>query len=95
MKVLGLSFGFHDSAAALVEDGAIVCADQEERFTRRKHDPSFPTHAAAFCLSAAGIEAAELDAVVYYEDPMAKLDRALKMGLVTGKFRPSTIAACG
>ena len=92
MKVLGLSFGFHDSAAALIEDGAILCADQEERFTRRKHEPAFPANAAAFCLATAGTEAADLDAAVYYEDPITKLDRALKMGMSPWNFRPSTTA---
>ena len=78
-KILGLSFGYHDSAAALVVDGEIVAADQEERFSRRKHDPGFPDRAIAFCLQQGSICAAELDRVVYYEDPMLKLDRIVRM----------------
>ena len=59
MTVLGLSCFYHDAAAALVRDGEIVAAAQEERFTRRKHDPSFPSNAAAYCLAEAGIETSE------------------------------------
>ncbi|MEL6617215.1 MAG: carbamoyltransferase N-terminal domain-containing protein, partial [Bacteroidota bacterium] len=57
MITLGISCWYHDAAAALVRDGEIVAAAQEERFTRRKHDASFPTHAIAYCLREAGIEA--------------------------------------
>ena len=78
MTVLGLSCFYHDSAAALVRDGEIVAAAQEERFTRRKHDPSFPTHAAAYCLDAAGIEAADLDAVAFYDKPLLTFERLLE-----------------
>ena len=60
--ILGISAFYHDSAAALLRDGEIVAAAQEERFTRRKHDPRFPQHAAAFCLRQAGIGAADLEA---------------------------------
>ncbi len=76
MKVLGISAFFHDSAAALVVDGAIVAAAQEERFTRRKHDPSFPSAAASSCLDAGGIASLDaLDAVVFYERPDLKFRR--------------------
>jgi len=75
MKVLGLSFGFHDSAAALVIDGRIVAAGQEERFTRIKHDADFPRRAIDFCLDQAGITTATIDRIVYYEDALKKFDR--------------------
>jgi len=78
MRILGLSAFYHDSAAALLEDGVIVAAAQEERFSRRKHDPSFPRGAAAFCLSRAG---GPLDAVVFYEKPLLKFERILATSL--------------
>ena len=78
MRVLGISAFYHDSAAALIVDGRIVAAAQEERFTRRKHDPAFPTHAAAYCLREAGIEAAALDAVAFYDKPLLKFERLLE-----------------
>ncbi|HWS68728.1 MAG TPA: carbamoyltransferase N-terminal domain-containing protein, partial [Steroidobacteraceae bacterium] len=61
MRILGLSAFYHDSAAALVENGRIVAAAQEERFTRKKHDPSFPHHATEYCLQAAGVRLSEID----------------------------------
>jgi carbamoyltransferase len=76
--ILGISAHYHDSAAALVVDGAIVAAAQEERFTRRKHDPSFPLNAARYCLREAGIGASEIHAVVFYEKPMVKFERLLE-----------------
>ena len=76
--ILGISAFYHDSAAALLRDGEIVAAAQEERFTRRKHDPGFPTNAVAFCLRQAGIGAADLKAVAFYERPMVKWDRLLE-----------------
>jgi carbamoyltransferase len=75
MKVLGLSFGFHDSAAALLIDGRIVAAGQEERFTRIKHDAGFPHRAIEFCLRQAGISITEVDRIVYYENALKKFDR--------------------
>ncbi len=78
MKILGISCFYHDSAAALVIDGNIVAAAQEERFTRVKHDSSFPARASEYCLKAAGITAAELDHVVFYEKPLIKFDRLLE-----------------
>lgn len=78
MTVLGLSCWYHDAAAALVRDGEIVAAAQEERFTRRKHDPEFPHHAIAYCLDAAGIQAAELDAVAFYDKPLLTFERLLE-----------------
>ena len=81
MNILGISAFFHDSAAAIVQDGTILAASEEERFTRRKHDDSFPARAAAFCLAEAGITAAELDAVVFYEKPLLKFERLLETAL--------------
>ncbi|MDD5309132.1 MAG: carbamoyltransferase [Deltaproteobacteria bacterium] len=75
--VLGISAFYHDSAAALVRDGEIVAAAQEERFTRVKHDHRFPKHAADYCLAEAGITADRLDAVVFYEKPLVKFERLL------------------
>ena len=76
--ILGISGFYHDSAAALVVDGRIVAAAQEERFTRKKHDSSFPKRAIDFCLSQANISAAELDHVGFYEKPLLKFDRLLE-----------------
>ena len=78
MRILGISAFYHDSAAALIEDGRIVAAAQEERFTRRKHDPSFPHNAISYCLEHAGIAAAELDHVVFYDKPFLKFERLLE-----------------
>jgi carbamoyltransferase len=77
-NILGISAYYHDSAACLVVDGRIVAAAQEERFTRKKHDASFPTHAVAYCLRAGGITAAELDLVGFYEKPLVKFERLLE-----------------
>ncbi len=76
--ILGLSAFYHDSAAALVVDGKIVAAAQEERFTRKKHDERFPKHAVDYCLSEAGISAADLDYVGFYDKPLLKFDRLLQ-----------------
>ena len=78
MKILGISAHYHDSAAALVIDGEVVAAAQEERFTRKKHDADFPAHAVRYCLEHAGLEAAQLDAVGFYEKPLQKFDRLLE-----------------
>ena len=75
MKILGLSAYYHDSAACLVIDGEIVAAAQEERFTRKKHDPAFPVHAIKYCLQEARIGAADLDYVVFYDKPFLKFER--------------------
>ena len=77
-RILGLSAYYHDSAACLVEDGRIVAAAQEERFTRRKHDAAFPTQAVAYCLREAGITAADLNLVGFYEKPLVKFSRLLE-----------------
>jgi len=77
MKILGISAHYHDSAAALVIDGVPVCAVQEERLSRRKNDAAFPMSAIAWCLDHAGLDPADLDAVVFYERSMLKFERIL------------------
>jgi carbamoyltransferase len=77
MYVLGISCFYHDAAAALLKDGQLVAAVQEERFSRIKHDPAFPARAIAFCLARAGITAQDLDHVVFYEKPFVKFERLL------------------
>ncbi len=79
--ILGISAFYHDSAACLVRDGVIVAAAQEERFTRKKHDASFPRHAVAYCLKAGGITAADLDYVGFYDKPLRKFERLLEQYL--------------
>jgi len=78
LRILGLSALYHDSACALVEDGRIVAAAQEERFTRKKHDPAFPAQALAWCLAEAGCALADIDAVVFYDKPFIKFERLLE-----------------
>ena len=77
-RILGISAYYHDSAACLVDDGRIVAAAQEERFTRKKHDAGFPSQAVAYCLREAGITASELDLVGFYEKPLVKFERLLE-----------------
>ena len=83
MHILGVSCFYHDSAAAIIEDGVLVAAAQEERFSRIKHDSGFPHHAVAFCLQQASITADELDYVVFYEKPLVKFVRILQTALAT------------
>ena len=78
MRILGISAYYHDSAACLIEDGEITAAAQEERFTRRKHDPGFPANAIKYCLTEAGITADQVDHVVFYEKPFPKFERLLE-----------------
>jgi len=78
MRILGISAFYHDSAAALIDDGRIVAAAQEERFTRRKHDASFPHNAIAYCLAEAGAGVDELDHIVFYDKPFLKFERLLE-----------------
>jgi carbamoyltransferase len=78
MYILGLSSYYHDSAACLVEDGLILAAAQEERFTRRKHDPAFPTHAVRYCLAQAGIGIKDLKYIVFYDKPLIKFERLIE-----------------
>ncbi|MBU0759744.1 MAG: carbamoyltransferase [Candidatus Omnitrophica bacterium] len=75
--ILGISCFYHDSAAALIKDGDIVSAAQEERFTRKKHDFSFPEHAVRYCIGAAGISCEDLDFVAFYDKPLLKFERIL------------------
>ncbi|HNR29911.1 MAG TPA: carbamoyltransferase N-terminal domain-containing protein, partial [Candidatus Hydrogenedentes bacterium] len=83
MRILGISAYYHDSAAALVCDGDIVAAAQEERFSRVKHDLAFPKDAIAYCLRAAGLAVADLDYVVFYDKPLVKFERLLMTYLST------------
>ena len=78
MDILGISAWYHDSAACLVRDGHIVAAAQEERFSRRKHDPRFPAQAIAYCLREGGIGANDLESIVFYEKPFPKFERLLE-----------------
>src|SRR3954470_9751632 len=76
--ILGISAFYHDSAAALVVDGRVVAAAQEERFTRKKHDAGFPAKAVAYCLAESGLDAADLDWVGFYDKPLLKFERLLE-----------------
>ena len=76
--ILGISAYYHDAAACLVRDGEIIAAAQEERFTRKKHDPDFPQHAIAYCLKEAGIGVGDLDAIGFYDKPIVKFERILQ-----------------
>jgi len=78
LRILGVSAFYHDSAAALIEDGRIVAAAQEERFTRKKHDSGFPANAIAFCLDFAGVKLADVDLVAFYDKPFLKFERLLE-----------------
>jgi len=82
MFILGISAFYHDSAAALIEDGNVVAAAQEERFSRKKHDARFPRLAISYCLSEAGIRLDDLDYVVFYDKPFLKFERLLETYLV-------------
>ncbi|WP_068312435.1 carbamoyltransferase family protein [Polycladidibacter hongkongensis] len=78
MNILGISAFYHDSAACLLQDGRICAAAQEERFTRKKHDATFPSNAARWCLSHANLEPEQIDAVVFYDKPFLKFERLLE-----------------
>jgi carbamoyltransferase len=83
--ILGISAFYHDAAAALVRDGVIVAAAQEERFTRKKHDPRFPVNAINYCLEEGFVDAADLDAVIFYDNPLATFDRVVENALSAGE----------
>ena len=83
MRVLGISAFYHDSAAALVRDGEIVAAAQEERFTRRRHTAAFPRGAIAYCLDEDGVDVGGLDAIVFYDKPLLKFERLLDTYIAT------------
>ncbi len=97
MYILGVSCYYHDSAAAILKDGELIAASEEERFSRKKHDFGYPTQAIAFCLEQAGITAHDLDYVVFYEKPLQKFERILMTTLQTFPqsypvFRESMVA---
>ena len=97
MFILGISRYYHDAASVLMHDGQLVAAAEEERFSRIKHDYSFPRHAIQFCLDQGGIKSSELSYVAFFEKPFRKLDRILMSTLQTypqscGVFRESTIS---
>ena len=78
MNILGISAFYHDSAACLVQDGKIFAAAQEERFTRKKHDFSFPRNAITYCLEENGLKSKDLDFVAFYDKPFIKFERILE-----------------
>lgn len=90
MNILGISAFYHDSAACLIRDGEILAAAQEERFTRKKHDASFPRHAIDYCLSVANLTPRDLDRVIFYEKPFLKFERILE---TTIAYAPAGIRA--
>ncbi|MDA1259470.1 MAG: carbamoyltransferase [Planctomycetota bacterium] len=94
MRILGISAFYHDSAAALLVDGRIVAAAQEERFTRKKHDARFPSSAIEYCLREAGISAADLDAVAFYDKPLLKFERMIEtwVGVAPRGFKMFRVA---
>ena len=94
MRILGISAFYHDSAAALVVDGHIVAAAQEERFTRKKHDSRFPRHAVRYCLEESGIKLEQIDHVVFYDKPFLKFERLLEtyLAFVPRGFRSFRMA---
>src|SRR3989338_9034774 len=86
MYILGISCFYHDSAAALIKDGDIVSAVQEERFTRKKHDHSFPSNAVNYCLEDAGITIKDINYVAFYDKPFIKFERILETYLAYAPF---------
>ncbi|MBU0676600.1 MAG: carbamoyltransferase [Verrucomicrobia bacterium] len=95
MNILGISAFYHDSAAALLRDGEIIAAAQEERFTRKKHDFNFPVNAVKYCLAEGGLEPDQLDAVAFYDKPITKFARILETYMsVAPKGLPSFMMAC-
>lgn len=81
MRILGISAFYHDSAACLIEDGQVIAAAQEERFTRKRHDAAFPKQAVEFCLKQGRVRAEELDSIAFYDKPLLKFDRILETHL--------------
>ncbi|MBI3012106.1 MAG: hypothetical protein HYY63_00595, partial [Elusimicrobia bacterium] len=97
MNILGISCFYHDAAAALICDGILIAAAEEERFSRKKHDHDFPERSIEFCLERAGITLQDVDYVVFYEKPFLKFERLLFSILAgypnsLGVFRESMIA---
>jgi len=100
MNILGISCYFHDAAAALLRDGQLIAAAEEERFTRKKHDYEYPQHAIDFCLKSGGIGASDLDYIVFFEKPFVKFERLILSGMQTFPrshrvFREAMIAWLG
>ena len=83
MNILGISCYFHDASAALLRDGQLIAAAEEERFTRKKHDYEFPQNAIDFCLKAGGLAATDLDYVAFFEKPFIKFERLLLSSMQT------------
>jgi carbamoyltransferase len=92
MNILGISAFYHDSAAALIKDGEIAAAAQEERFSRKKHDPSFPGRAVAFCLEQGGLTLSDHEADVFYDKTLLKFERHLERIMPSPRraFAPSS-----
>ena len=90
MRALGISAFYHDSAAALIDDGKVVAAAQEERFTRKKHDAGFPRNAIGFCLAQAGLRMDDVDHVAFYDKPFLKFERLLETYLA---FAPLSLTS--
>ena len=88
--ILGISGYYHDSAACIIKDGTIIAAAQEERFTRKKHDPSFPQHAIQYCLEEGKVSLRDLSHVVFYEKPLVKFERLIETYL---SFAPRGIVS--
>ena len=78
MNILGISAFYHDSAAALIVDGEIAAAAQEERFTRKKHDACFPAHAIEYCLAEGDVDLKDVDYITFYDKPLVKFERLLE-----------------
>jgi len=87
MNIVGVSCFYHDSAACLIQDGLIVAACSEERFTRVKNTAEFPIHAINFCLQQAGITSADIDCIAFYEKPFLKFHRVMWNHLVSYPFQ--------
>ena len=83
MNILGVSCFYHDSAAALLQDGELRAAAHEERFTRKRHDPDFPSQAVRYCLSEAGLSIEDVDYLAFYDKPFVKFERILLTYLAT------------
>ena len=93
-KILGISCFYHDSAAALIDNGEILAAVQEERFSRKKHDSRFPTNAIIYCLKSQNIDLKDIDYIIYYEKPLLTFERLLETYLaVAPRGLKSFIAA--
>src|SRR5438045_5865234 len=94
MRILGVSALYHDSAAALVVDGQVVAAAQEERFTRKKHDSGFPARAIEYCLAEGKCALEQLDFIVFYDKPFLKFERLLEtyLALAPTGFKSFTMA---